>query len=244
MLVVSGPPSGRLRCHQTILRLASPLLDDLLECSALDAPDGSGATKTTSQLDEGGHISHQAKQLPTLSVDGSAEAWTEILAHLYAAFSPPRSTGPSRSSLFQIPPNSTSPSGPTAAAASTASGAALPAAATSGEFSWTGARLILPVLHQYDFRSLMMRLLQWVTGHSMSADPSSPSYIIEWLDLAEGLQLDGLTEHCHAQLSSLPLSLSPSSPNFLPSWLLLADARGLTQLQDRCLRYEENANDA
>ena len=79
--------SLRLRCHQTILRLASPLLDDLLECSAPEASAPSSGNDNDSAAT--GEARRLQPQLPTLCVDGSAAAWTAVLAHLYSGFSPP-----------------------------------------------------------------------------------------------------------------------------------------------------------
>ena len=128
----------RLRCHQTILRLASPLLDDLLECSAPETPGDDNSSAAAGEI-------RRQLQLPTLRVDGSATAWTEILAHLYSGFSPPPLPSPRPAAVPDLQQQAGSNASGAVAAAregSKASGAA------AGEFSWSSAREMLPVLHQ------------------------------------------------------------------------------------------------
>lgn len=147
------PQALRMRCHSTLIKLASPLFKDLLDA----CPPTTCASATTTTA--GG-----SPPLLALKVDGSELAWQAILCHLYSIFCPP----PPRS----CPPAPTS----TAAAAASAATAALPAveggllldppetaamhaaaAAAVAAFTWTSAREMLPVLHQYDMRSLQHR---------------------------------------------------------------------------------------
>ena len=114
-------PLLNLRCHKTLLCLASPLLDDLLE----SCPCPSEATIAL-ETQKG------SERLPSLQVDGSIQAWTEILAHLYSGFSPPSSA----------PLPCSSEAGSDVKAPSTLLGL------LGAEFNWMSAKEMLPVLHK------------------------------------------------------------------------------------------------
>ena len=111
-----------LRCHKTLLRLASPLLDDLLE-SCSGSSEAAFAPETLHNQGSG--------RFPSLHVDGSIQAWTAILANLYSGFSPPSTASlPLSSEAYsdaKIPPTQDLP---------------------GAVFTWTSAREMLPVLHK------------------------------------------------------------------------------------------------
>ncbi|KAG1673776.1 hypothetical protein FOA52_002345 [Chlamydomonas sp. UWO 241] len=66
--------------------------------------------------------------------------------------------------------------------------------------------IVLPVVHKYDFRWLLTRLVAFVKENSelLSHDQNCPdSYVLVWLALAERLQLDELRELCLDRLHGM-----------------------------------------
>ena len=77
------PRKTKIRCHSTLLKLASPLLEDLLEsCQQQPSDDTPAATLSLNKTHQ--HQQQQQKEsLAVLEVEGSSEAWLDILEYLY-----------------------------------------------------------------------------------------------------------------------------------------------------------------
>ncbi|GAX74711.1 hypothetical protein CEUSTIGMA_g2159.t1 [Chlamydomonas eustigma] len=205
-------PESKLRCHSTLIRLASPLIDDLLESCSASIP-----LRGLEGEIEGGD-NYCTKEL---RVDGSEITWRYILTQLYSSFLPPAASS---------------------SAQKLSSGECESKADALTDITWSTAEDMLPVLHKYDMQALQHRLLQWIEGQKMSGDPSSSAYVLHWLDVAQTLHLDHLVDICHAQLAALPLSLDPQHDGYVPRWLTQADAWDLPVLQLRCINFLNTGN--
>ena len=65
---------------------------------------------------------------------------------------------------------------------------------------------MLPLLHKYNIKGVMDECLEYLSYHfpaSLSREPSSPCYIINWLKLADDLQLDDLRAVCMAKFRDM-----------------------------------------
>ena len=86
-MINDEPPRKSLRCHSALLKLASPFLEDLLESCPVHT--GKNVAPDTGTGDGGvppSKLHHQQQgsgSLACLEVEGSSEAWLEILEHLY-----------------------------------------------------------------------------------------------------------------------------------------------------------------
>ena len=71
---------------------------------------------------------------------------------------------------------------------------------------------MLPVLHKYDIAHLLTSALDFVNSNlirppsSLSPDPFSPSYVLKWLNLADGLQLDDIKTACLSKMRQMSVA--------------------------------------
>lgn len=157
LCVRSSSDSGaehRLKAHSTLLSLASPLLEEVLQLC--DAAPGSGGCKL-------------------LTVDGPAQAWRDVLGHLYAAFLPPPERSP-LAAAATAPPAMMLASADTRASGSgkrKAAAAAAESACAAEAFSWESVTAMLPLLHKYQFTALLGRVVAWIATQEMSGGQSS-----------------------------------------------------------------------
>lgn len=140
----------RLKAHSTLLSLASPLLEEVLQlCGA--APDDSGCK--------------------LLTVDGPAQAWRDVLNHLYAAFLPPPDRSPlaaAATSAAILPAAELRAGGSAKRKAAAAAAESAAAACDSQVFTWESVTAMLPVLHKYQFTALLGRVVAWIGTQEMS----------------------------------------------------------------------------
>ena len=83
---------------------------------------------------------------------------------------------------------------------------------------------MLPLLHKYNIKGIMDGCLEYLKTQfpaSLSPDPNSPCYIINWLKLADDLQLDDLKTVCMAKVRDMARNkklgaalLSPSKQGY------------------------------